>query len=149
MRRASLPCELVCIASEKTVPTVVLRHDLPDGSHHFDWMVARDDSPSPPLATWRLPRPAHELRCGESVDAVQLNDHRAVYLEYEGEVSDNRGRVRRVARGFARGVSGGAEDLACVLEIRWEGPGGILTQTLSLERRSGENWIVGCVAANP
>lgn len=68
------------------------------------------------LRTWalaELPRDwqaAHErtqkthsncpaLSLANNVAAEQLADHRAVYLDYEGEVSDNRGHVIRVAAG--------------------------------------------------
>ena len=32
-------------------------------------------------------------RCGESVSAERLANHRLMYLDYEGEVSDDRGAV--------------------------------------------------------
>ncbi|HID22675.1 MAG TPA: hypothetical protein EYP14_09775, partial [Planctomycetaceae bacterium] len=44
------------------------------------------------LLTWRLPSPPE---IGVSLDVEQLPDHRKIYLEYEGPVSRNRGRVRR------------------------------------------------------
>lgn len=37
-----------------------------------------------------------------SILARRIADHRPLYLDYEGEISDNRGFVRRVAGGFYR-----------------------------------------------
>lgn len=74
--------------------TVVLLHTLPDGSSHFDWMIEVPGRPG--LITFRCdkaPSRAPEFA------AELLPDHRAVYLEYEGPVSGNRGKVERVAAG--------------------------------------------------
>ncbi|MEQ8845826.1 MAG: hypothetical protein RIB58_13335 [Phycisphaerales bacterium] len=76
-------------------PTVLLRHDLPDGSHHFDWLIDRDGQG--PLLTFRLDA---DLRTGPpSFEAVLLPDHRRRYLDYEGPVSGGRGSVQRLWRG--------------------------------------------------
>jgi hypothetical protein len=48
------------------------------------------------LRTWRLsepPTPDH------SVDAESIGNHRLMYLDYEGEVSGGRGKVKRIAGG--------------------------------------------------
>lgn len=76
-------------------PTVLLRHTLPDGSFHFDWMLARDDDG--PLRTFRLET---DISAGcEQFVGTSLPDHRRRYLDYEGPISGNRGRVQRVASG--------------------------------------------------
>ena len=77
-------------------PTVLLRHDLPDGSHHFDWLLARD--PEGPLLTFRLDRDV-AAEPTPSFAGQQLPDHRRLYLDYEGPISGDRGTVRSVARG--------------------------------------------------
>jgi len=70
---------------------VILRHELPPGDPrgtHFDLMLEHSGL----LRTWAmsvLPTP------GQTVPAVRLPDHRLFYLDYEGEVSGNRGRVSR------------------------------------------------------
>ena len=92
--------------------TVVLRHDLPDGSHHYDWLIepmgsaaaaaddAKDDPDRRVLIAWRLPEAPHSS--AESVmTADRLPPHRLRYLDYEGPISGGRGRVYRVARGEA------------------------------------------------
>lgn len=80
----------------KRLPTVLLRHDLPDGSHHFDWMLARDDDG--PLLTFRLDRDIS--RDTNPFEGDLLADHRRAYLEYEGDISGNRGSVVRVTKGL-------------------------------------------------
>ncbi|MFG0244094.1 MAG: hypothetical protein ACF8R9_15015 [Phycisphaerales bacterium JB054] len=96
--------------------TVVLRHDLSDGSHHYDWLIepmgsaasADDDATAHPdrreLIAWRLPEPPHSS-AALSMTADRLPPHRRRYLDYEGPVSGNRGSVVRIARGEAEVLS--------------------------------------------
>lgn len=100
-------------------PTVLLRHELPDGSFHYDWMIARDPAGTGPLETMRLFVRLDRARPGDELDAVPIADHRPAWLEREGEVSGGRGRAMRVARGTV--VAG--EDAGGLrrLEIRWAG----------------------------
>ncbi len=75
---------------------MLLRNDLPDGSQHFDWLLARNDTQ--PLLTFRL-------ECDISLDdrpfeGERLTDHRRVYLAYEGPITGDRGSVTRVAQGW-------------------------------------------------
>ena len=44
------------------------------------------------LKTWRLGSPP---LIGEAIVATALPDHRLLYLDYEGPVSDDRGTVKR------------------------------------------------------
>jgi hypothetical protein len=75
---------------------VLLLHELPDGSSHYDWMIQRPGNGQ--LITFRI---------GERIDrgtphhfgGKRLPDHRPDYLQYEGEVSGNRGRVTRLSEG--------------------------------------------------
>jgi hypothetical protein len=83
---------------------VILRHSLPDGSWHADWLL---DLPSPDPA--RVPT----FRCAERPDtptatfwALRLADHRRMYLDYEGPVSGGRGSVVRMARGVILSAEG-------------------------------------------
>lgn len=84
--------------------TVLLRHDLPDGSHHFDWLLETGEPGRPvdpdvrSLIAWRLPASLCDRSCAV-FDAERLAPHRRLYLDYEGEVSGGRGAVRRVAAG--------------------------------------------------
>lgn len=71
---------------------VVLLHDHP--APHHDWMLEVDGA----LATWRIACAPADLPPG-GAPAERLADHRLAYLEFEGEVSRGRGRVRRVEGG--------------------------------------------------
>jgi hypothetical protein len=99
-----------------SLPMVLLRHTLPDGSHHFDWLLSRctlemaaADPDARDVITLRLDtRPdlwtPHSE--GEALDAQQLPDHRRFYLTHEGNVAPAtpggplRGRVERIAQGM-------------------------------------------------
>jgi hypothetical protein len=94
---------------------VLLYHDCPSNlprASHWDLMLEDGEA----LATWALhslPRfwsAAHERTsrefpsCAPLCDAdcvavTQLDRHRLAYLDYEGAVSNDRGRVARVAAG--------------------------------------------------
>lgn len=64
----------------------LLHHDHP--APHFDLLLEA----GPVAWTWRLGLPpAH----GADQPAERIADHRLLYLDYEGEVSGGRGRVRR------------------------------------------------------
>ncbi|MFN9718760.1 MAG: hypothetical protein ACK58L_08715 [Planctomycetota bacterium] len=69
---------------------VILEHDHP--FWHWDFLVQGEAM----AATWRLMR---EPCLGEPIYAERLADHRLMYLDYEGPVSNNRGHVRRVLSG--------------------------------------------------
>lgn len=59
---------------------------------HWDLMFEVGDV----LRTWAIDAP---IVPGADLPARALGDHRRVYLEYEGEISGNRGTVRRVDQG--------------------------------------------------
>src|SRR5688572_24921081 len=84
------------------VPTVLLRHDLPDGSHHFDWMLGTESEGRSPLITFRLSARLDDLAAGQSIRAERIADHRPDYLGYEGAISGDRGSVTRVRSGTIR-----------------------------------------------
>jgi hypothetical protein len=71
----------------------VVLHHTGIGNPHFDLMI--ELSPGSELSTWRLrhwpPLPGDEF--------TPLAKHRRDYLVYEGAVSGNRGKVKRVAAG--------------------------------------------------
>lgn len=71
---------------------VVLRHEGV-AERHFDFMF--ETVPGGPLLTWRsLTWPIER-----ETPLVRLGEHRRDYLDYEGPVSNDRGRVARVAGG--------------------------------------------------
>lgn len=80
---------------------VLLLHELPDGSSHFDWMIQREPDLGAGLLTFRVSVRIDQMEQG-TFEAVRLADHREAYLSFEGEVSGGRGRVSRVASGDVR-----------------------------------------------
>lgn len=94
---------------------VLLLHTLPDGSSHYDWMI------DPPVPQQRTPtgqidpnaRDLLTFRVQERIDlprveafnATRLENHRRLYLTFEGEIGPavaggpSRGTVKRIARG--------------------------------------------------
>lgn len=129
--------------------TVQLLHELPDGTSHVDWMIARDQAGREPLISFRLPRRIDELKPGQRMAAERIADHRPAYLDYEGAVSDKRGTVRRVAWGTV--VSEHRQGSSWDLEIRWEdrGDGMSIRQRLRLAplEDGGMAWEAVCEAA--
>jgi hypothetical protein len=119
--------------------TVVLRHTLPDGSAHFDWLIESAAPPAPAdpdartLTAWRVEGPLHEPHDGPAGwPARRLPPHRRLYLDYEGPVSGNRGHVVRMARGSAEVLTDAParyeailrlETHAARITIEPEGPG--------------------------
>lgn len=73
----------------------VVLHHTGHGEDHFDLMYER--APGKALTSWRLPNWPPNV--GDLVEPI--GDHRRDYLEYEGEVSGNRGRVQRIIGGIA------------------------------------------------
>lgn len=69
---------------------VVLEHIWNDT--HLDLMLEF----GPALATWVLPV---ERNPRVATTIWRIADHRLAYLDYEGPLSGNRGRVRRIERG--------------------------------------------------
>ncbi len=70
---------------------VVLHHETPPDAQrpsHFDLMIEAGDA----LWTWALP---DWPKPGAWLDVEPLPDHRLAYLEYEGPISGDRGRVTR------------------------------------------------------
>lgn len=94
---------------------VLLRHDTPDGGHHFDWML--EGGPDGTLITFRTAERVDEhVNTGEGeFECEALADHRAVYLDYEGEISGGRGSVRRVAQGELKQVLRTENTLSCAV----------------------------------
>ena len=128
--------------------TVQLRHELPDGTSHVDWMIARDRAGREPLISFRLPRRIDELKPGQRMAAERLADHRPAYLDYEGPVSDEGGSVRRLAWGTL--ISEHRRRRSWDFEIRWQdrGDGMSIRQRLRLAPLEADAtaWEAVCVA---
>ena len=147
------------MTEDETRPTVQLRHELPDGSSHVDWMLARDPLGRAPLVTFRLPGRVDELAPGTdggTMRAERIADHRPSYLTHEGPVSRGRGVVRRLRSGRILEWTG--DEAGWRLTLLWasQGDGGsddagpaagrATRQTLFLEPRAGGRWDVSAVS---
>jgi hypothetical protein len=73
------------------MPRFVLLEHRWDGVH-WDFMLEAGDA----LRTWAIDAP---VVADTDLPARERPDHRRVYLEYEGEVSGNRGTVHRIDEG--------------------------------------------------
>lgn len=87
--------------------TVLLRHTEVDGNWHLDWMIERAGLGERRLLTFRV-LDRIDLQDCQGFEAERIGDHRAIYLEYEGDLSGGRGTVARVAAGRVRELSEGA-----------------------------------------
>lgn len=130
---------------------VTLLHTLPapqsDLTHH-DWML--EDPTQPPgvgnLITFRVAKPMRAWPDSADADArpiyiEQIQPHRRAYLDYEGDLTGNRGRVERVET-FTFTVEHWADDAATVniVDADWQG-------TVTLRREQGSRWIAERVVA--
>ncbi len=84
------------------LPTVQLRHQLPDETWHVDWLIGRDPAGAEALITFRLIQRLESLATGQAMEIERIADHRSAYLAYEGPVSGGRGEVTQLSRGSLR-----------------------------------------------
>ena len=100
---------------------VILRHDIGPGldrtsQSHFDWMFQVDDR----LKTWATAT-IDRFDRAITMDADRLADHRVAYLEYQGALSGDRGRVTRVRSGQFTIVENRQDRFVATLTWQWEG----------------------------
>ncbi len=74
----------------------LLEHQTSEGVH-WDLLIEVRDRER--LATWRIY--ADPRGRSDPVPCERIADHRPLYLDYEGPISGNRGRVRRIDAGTA------------------------------------------------
>lgn len=84
---------------EAPFQTVVLKHDLPDGTSHFDWLLAVDAERKKPLLSFRVEERPDIVSESRWIDLDARPDHRPEYLDIEGELEGDRGVVARLATG--------------------------------------------------
>jgi hypothetical protein len=82
------------VRAEFTMPRFVVLEHAWHGVH-WDLMLEQGEV----LRTWAIDAP---IVAGRDLPARALADHRRIYLDYEGEITGNRGRVRRVDAGTFR-----------------------------------------------
>ncbi len=92
--------------------------DAPPGARQVHWDLIVEVPGQKRLPTWRLTQnplaaaadvpaaqsadPSNQLQAGGAgIPAQRIQEHRPLYLDYEGEIRDGRGRVRRLDRGPA------------------------------------------------
>jgi hypothetical protein len=103
-------------AAQTWLRTVVLRHEMPDGTWHLDWMLERDSPDERRLVTFRTREPVHESGV-ERFQAERIRDHRAVYLEQEGAVPGDRGVVQRLGSGRLRWLRLDGEAMSLLVDF--------------------------------
>ena len=91
---------------------VLLEHQI-DSGLHWDLMIEMPGRER--LGTWRLAGNPIVLP-DEAIGAQPIGDHRRIYFDYEGELSDGRGWVARVDAGESQVVEQSAERVVMELD---------------------------------
>jgi hypothetical protein len=83
--------------------TAIIEHTTATGVH-YDWLIedpSLEDPQSPHARLWtaRVYHPPAHWAAVKRLDLQVLPPHRRAYLTYQGPVSGDRGRVRRIASG--------------------------------------------------
>lgn len=149
------------MARTRTLPesckTVVLLHQVSDGSSHYDWLI---DVPSDDYdqAAWAAHPPERIPTFRLDIDplssagvppwapafrAERLGDHRRHYLSYEGPVSGGRGTVVRVNSGRVLAMRDGPGRLIAVIQTE---RAGAVEYT---GHADGRAWRFECVPVEP
>jgi hypothetical protein len=84
---------------ESPFRTVVLKHVLPDGTSHYDWMLSVDAAGEKPLVSFRVKERPDLVAESRWVDLEARPDHRPEYLNFDGELEGGRGTVEQMAQG--------------------------------------------------
>ena len=69
----------------------------------------------------RHTRYAESLEIGGEIKATRLPDHRRIYLDFEGAISDDRGTVSRVGEGVWKPTEAAPIDEGGVFQALWHG----------------------------
>lgn len=77
---------------------VQLEHETVSGSVHVDWLFERREGEAR-VRSFRLRTRIDALPPDEALRGEAMDDHRRLYLDFEGELSGGRGTVRQVASG--------------------------------------------------
>lgn len=119
--------------------TAILEHATATGVHH-DWLIEDQRLPEPKalsarLWTARVTPPPQDWPQLDRFSLTVIPPHRRVYLNYQGDVSGNRGYVRRLASGLCM-VSLWAEQ-RIVLTLHTEAA----TLHLRLRQQAHDHWV--------
>lgn len=101
---------------------VLLKHTLPRGGWHYDWLLATSGDETGDGAHMLVAFRVYvdiSVPSAAAFVAMRLDDHRGEYLHYEGEIPGNRGQVERIAVGTCRLDT--QTDTVITGGIGWEG----------------------------
>jgi hypothetical protein len=84
---------------ESPFPTVVLQHELPDGTTHFDWLLGVEPEGEKPLISFRTEERPDQITESRWIDLESRPDHRPDFLHIEGSLDGDRGVVTQLAKG--------------------------------------------------
>jgi hypothetical protein len=124
----------------------LLQHNLPDGTSHFDWLIERPDPHGPRtqvrerdpnercLIAFRVVERVDQARVMKFV-ADRIEDHRYLYLDYQGPIAGERGSVQRQSAGVVRNINE-RDERTIVVRGRWLGG----DEFVWTGRREGELW---------
>lgn len=119
--------------------TAIIEHTTAAGVHH-DWLIEDPsliDPQAPDARLWTArvaPPPRHWPRL-QRFDLAVIPPHRRIYLDYQGPVPGDRGRVKRLAKGSCHATLWSPHRI--VMTTRLE------TTTLNMQLTvcSAEQWI--------
>ncbi|NNM84731.1 MAG: hypothetical protein HKL96_03100 [Phycisphaerales bacterium] len=90
-------------STPNTLRYAILEHTLAAQAH---WDLLLEQAPDQPLATWKISLPPEQwlqaCQAQGSIPVIRLPNHRRMYLDYSGPISNNRGEVRQVQTGILR-----------------------------------------------
>lgn len=115
------------------LPTVLLKHTTRAGSHH-DWMLCDPRDPRGLLWTVRISQPSAQWPALRRWRLERIAPHRRIYLSYQGPISQGRGSVLRVDRGWF--TSQIWTDHRIVIDLQFNHCQGLV----ELQRTSGTLW---------
>ncbi|MCB1158918.1 MAG: hypothetical protein H7A25_04055 [Leptospiraceae bacterium] len=82
-------------------PVTISRHTLPGGEEHLDIFILTFPEREKSLLCLEAESIREQNIFSSSLfDTRKKEDHRGIYLEYEGELSQNRGSVQIIWKGF-------------------------------------------------
>ena len=75
----------------------ISEHTLPEGTSHLDIFFESD---AECLITYEVFLSSDNLYDNKILSCIRKKDHRKIYLDYEGEISNDRGFLKILLKGF-------------------------------------------------
>ena len=125
----------------RSLQFVVLYHQVSPGSDresHWDLLLEQPQADRIQLLTFEVSVPPRDW--GKQTTAKRLNDHRSIYLNYEGPISGGRGSVSQILKGDAQWVTQNENAFVLNLQFHWEKDkqSPLVAATLNLTKGSAE-----------